>query len=107
MSQERISVRAKIRELEAGITSTQDEDYIEYVPEEIEESEDDFFDEDTKKLQSKHRKQMKENRDKVKERKDRTHRLIARGAIAESFVENAKDMTNDEFKQALSQLIQS
>ena len=35
-------------------------------------------------LQEKHRRQMADNRDKVKERKARTRRLIERGAIAES-----------------------
>ena len=37
-------------------------------------------------LQEKHRRQMADNRDKVKERKARTRRLIERGAIAESMI---------------------
>jgi hypothetical protein len=37
------------------------------------------------------------------ERKARTHRLIERGAIAESFVPNADALTNDEFKTVLTQ----
>jgi predicted nucleic acid-binding Zn-ribbon protein len=35
------------------------------------------------------------------ERKARTRRLIERGAIAESFIENAEMLTNDEFKAIL------
>jgi hypothetical protein len=35
-------------------------------------------------------------------RKSRTHRLIERGAIAESFVPDAKMLTNDEFKTVLA-----
>ena len=35
-------------------------------------------------------------------RNARTHRLITRGAIAESFIANAEILTNDEFKAALT-----
>ena len=52
-------------------------------------------------LQEKHRKQMADNRDKVKERKARTRRLIERGAIAERLIDGAKTMTNDEFARAM------
>ena len=38
----------------------------------------------------------------AQERKARTRRLIERGAIAESFVDNAETLTNDEFKAVLS-----
>lgn len=47
-------------------------------------------------LQEKHRRQMADNRDKVKERKARTRRLIERGAIAESMIDGAAKMTNDD-----------
>jgi hypothetical protein len=36
------------------------------------------------------------------ERKARTKRLIERGVIAESFIANAVELTNDEFKDALA-----
>jgi len=39
----------------------------------------------------------------AQERKARTRRLIERGAIAESFIENAAELTNDEFKTVLAQ----
>lgn len=56
-------------------------------------------------LQEKHRKQMADNRDKVKERKARTRRLIERGAIAESIIDGAKTMTNDEFARAMRSMV--
>jgi uncharacterized coiled-coil DUF342 family protein len=40
-----------------------------------------------------------------KERRKRTSRLIGHGAIAEKFVENAAALTNDEFKNALTQAV--
>lgn len=55
-------------------------------------------------LQEKHRKELAENRAKVKERKTRAHRLIKRGAIAEGFVGGAEDMTDEEFYMALRRL---
>ena len=56
-------------------------------------------------LQEKHRKQMADNRDKVKERKARTRRLIERGAIAESLIDGAAKMTNDEFARAMRSMV--
>lgn len=52
-------------------------------------------------LQEKHRRQMTDNRDKVRERKARTRRLIERGAIAESMIDGADKMTNDEFARVM------
>lgn len=40
-------------------------------------------------------------RQKDEERKARTKRLIERGAIAESFIENPIEITNDKFKQII------
>ena len=57
-----------------------------------------------KAQQEKHRQELKENRDKVLERKTRTRRLIKRGAIAEGFVGDAEGMTDEEFYQALRRL---
>lgn len=34
----------------------------------------------------------------LKERKKRTHRLIERGAILESFIDNAEEKSNEEIK---------
>ena len=44
--------------------------------------------------------------DIIKERKARTKRLIERGAILESFIDNADEYTNDEIKEMLKQVFQ-
>ena len=36
--------------------------------------------------------------DIIKRRKERTHRLITRGAILESLIENAEELTDEEIK---------
>lgn len=51
--------------------------------------------------QLKHQQEMKEKRDAYNTRKARTHRLIVRGAIIESLIENSENMTNEEFKNEL------
>ena len=51
-------------------------------------------------LQEKHRMQMKEKRDTIKQRKARTRRLIVHGAVAEGFIENSEDMNGEEFQAA-------
>lgn len=56
---------------------------------------------DLTELQKKHQQQMKEKRDEIKERKARTHRLIVRGAIAESVIKGAENMTHEQFQQTL------
>lgn len=56
-------------------------------------------------LQEKHRRQMADNRDKVKERKARTRRLIERGAIAESMITGASEMTNEEFARVMRSVV--
>lgn len=62
--------------------------------------------ENEKKLeQAKHRLEEAKMRDRVKERKARTHRLIVHGAALESVMPNVKDMDEDELKNYLSKLI--
>lgn len=51
--------------------------------------------------QLKNQRKLKENRDKLKARKNRTHKLIVRGAIAEAAIPGATDMTDEEFQRAL------
>ncbi len=41
--------------------------------------------------------------DIVKKRKERTHRLITRGAILESLIENAEELTDEEIKILLEE----
>ena len=41
--------------------------------------------------------------DIIKRRKERTHRLITRGAILESLIENAEELTDEEIKILLEE----
>ena len=53
-------------------------------------------------LQQKHREEAARKRAKLKERKQRTHRLIERGAILESAISEicpAESLTNDEVQK--------
>ena len=43
------------------------------------------------------------NQDIIKRRKERTHRLITRGAILESLIENAEELTDEEIKILLEE----
>ena len=56
---------------------------------------------DLTELQLKHQQQMREKRDAIKLRKQRAHRLIVRGAIAENAIEGALDMTDEQFQETL------
>ena len=49
-----------------------------------------------RQLKNQEKKILKQ--DIVKRRKERTHRLITRGAILESFIENAEALTDEEIK---------
>lgn len=53
--------------------------------------------------QLKNQEQKILKQDIVKRRKDRTHRLIIRGAILESFIENAEALTDEEIKILLEE----
>ena len=60
-----------------------------------------------KKLeQLKHRLEEAQARDRVKERKERNHRLIQEGAILEATLPYTKNMTLDEIKEYLFKLSQ-
>ena len=54
-----------------------------------------------RQLKNQEKKILKQ--DIVKRRKERTHRLITRGAILESFIENAEELTDDEIKILLEE----
>ena len=49
-----------------------------------------------RQLKNQEKKILKQ--DIVKKRKERTHRLITRGAILESLIENAEELTDEETK---------
>lgn len=54
-------------------------------------------------LQAKHRLEEAQARNRVKERKARTHHLIQVGAILESILPEIKDMEPDNVKRLLEQ----
>ena len=54
-----------------------------------------------RQLKNQEKKILKQ--DIVKRRKERTHRLIIRGAILESFIENAEELTDEEIKILLKE----
>ena len=60
------------------------------------------MDEQEKKLlQAKHRLEEAQTRDRVRERKARTRRLIQKGAIVESAMPETNSMTPDELSRYL------
>ena len=54
-----------------------------------------------RQLKNQEKKILKQ--DIVKRRKERTHRLITRGAILESFIKNAEKLTDEEIKILLEE----
>ena len=54
-----------------------------------------------RQLKNQEKKILKQ--DVVKRRKERTHRLITRGAILESLIENAEELTDQEIKILLEE----
>ena len=63
-------------------------------------------DEEKKLIQAQHRLEEAQARDRVKERKARTRRLIQSGAILEAALPYTKNMTLDEIKEYLFKLSQ-
>ena len=54
-----------------------------------------------RQLKNQEKKILKQ--DIIKRRKERTHRLIIRGAILESLIENAEELTDEEIKILLEE----
>ncbi|MCL2053218.1 MAG: DUF3847 domain-containing protein [Oscillospiraceae bacterium] len=54
--------------------------------------------------QLEHRKILAENEEKERNRKARTKRLIERGAMLESFIPSAENVSNDEVMSLLKKL---
>ena len=67
---------------------------------EIKEKIDDT-EERLRQLNNQEKKILKQDREK--RRKERTHRLITRGAILESLIENAEELTDEEIKILLEE----
>lgn len=61
----------------------------------------DYTEERLRQLKNQEKKMLKQ--DIVKRRKERTHRLITRGAILESLIENAEKLTDEEIKILLEE----
>mgnify|MGYP001044953585 CR=1 FL=1 len=61
----------------------------------------DYTEERLRQLKDQENKILKQ--DIVKRRKERTHRLITRGAIIESLIENAEELTDEEIKILLEE----
>ena len=61
----------------------------------------DNIEERLRQLKNQEKKILKQ--DIVKRRKERTHRLITRGAILESLIENAEELTDEEMKILLEE----
>ena len=55
----------------------------------------------TKIMQYKNREKQLLQKQKTALRKERTRHLIERGAIAESLIDNAESLTNEQFKAVL------
>ena len=58
-----------------------------------------------RQLKNQEKKILKQ--DIEKRRKERTHRLITRGAILESLIENAEELTDEEIKILLEEAIET
>ncbi|HEP1340774.1 TPA: DUF3847 domain-containing protein [Streptococcus pyogenes] len=61
----------------------------------------DYTEERLRQLKNQENKILKQ--DIVKRRKERTHRLITRGAILESLIENSEELTDEEIKILLEE----
>ena len=54
-----------------------------------------------KEMQEKHKLSTTKNRYKEQKRRSRNHRLIERGAILESLIQNAESYTNEQIKHII------
>lgn len=77
---------------------------LEQIREESKEIKDKINDTEERLRQLKNQEKKILKQDIVKRRKERTHRLITRGAILESFIENAEELTDEEIKILLEEV---
>ena len=80
---------------------------LEQIRQESKEIKDKINDTEERLRQLKNQEQKILKQDIVKRRKERTHRLITRGAILESFIENAEELTDEEIKILLEEAIKT
>lgn len=71
---------------------------LEQIRQESKEIKDKIDDTEERLRQLKNQEKKILKQDIEKRRKERTHRLITRGAILESLIENAEELTDEEIK---------
>ena len=76
---------------------------LEQIREESKEIKEKIDDTEERLRQLKNQEQKILKQDIEKRRKERTHRLITRGTILESFIENAEELTDEEIKILLEE----
>ena len=76
---------------------------LEQIRQESKEIKDKIDDTEERLRQLKNQEKKKLKQDIEKRRKERTHRLITRGAILESLIENAGELTDEEIKILLEE----
>ena len=76
---------------------------LEQIRQESKEIKDKIDDKEERLRQLKNQEKNILKQDIVKRRKERTHRLITRGAILESLIENAEELTDQEIKILLEE----
>lgn len=76
---------------------------LEQIRQESKEIKDKIDDKEERLRQLKNQEKKILKQDIVKRRKERTHRLITRGAILESLIENAEELTDEEIKILLEE----
>ena len=76
---------------------------LEQIRQESKEIKDKINDTEERLRQLKNQEKKILKQDIVKRRKERTHRLITRGAILESLIENSEELTDEEIKILLEE----
>lgn len=76
---------------------------LEQIRQESKEIKDKIEDTEERLRQLKNQENKILKQDIVKRRKERTHRLVTRGAILESLIENAEELTDEEIKILLKE----
>ena len=76
---------------------------LEQIRQESKEIKDKIDNTEERLRQEKNQEKKILKQDIVKRRKERTHRLITRGAILESLIENAEELTDEEIKILLEE----
>ena len=80
---------------------------LEQIRQESKEIKDKIDDTEERLRQLKNQEKKILKQDIVKRRKERTHRLITRGANLESLIENAEELTDEEIKILLEEAIKT